>query len=117
MNNRLKYSQSYKSNANLSANGVDAVFTAAANVRGAIIHLAKDSFNGGGASLVTALIANTSAPTTVLTGDVLAGKYSNGSSDQWDLEGDIYIAAGNGVWFISSGAETAAYRYCLYTLL
>lgn len=123
-NKPLEYLASYKSNTALAANTPETVFTPAANLNGAVINRMEfASWNSGGAaSFYQAFIIKSSAPSSVIDGDIvaMANHYFNtgtvviisGKSEQ-----QIKIPAGKGLYFISGIAETNALRSVLYTLL
>lgn len=119
--NGLSYGASYKSVTNMAANTPDTIFTPAANVNGALIISAHAWGNNAGGSQ-PALIAKTSAPTSVIDGDVIAspwtGSNSNGNNG-YVVNRVIKIAAGKGLYHINGLAEGVAnaQRSVLYTLL
>jgi hypothetical protein len=117
----LRYGTSYKSVTTLAANTSEAVFSAAANVNGAILWKASSHSRNATGFTRTAYAAHTAAPNNLTVGDVLA---SNDAA-MW-VAGDfqfftrvltpIFIPAGKGVYFTADIAETACYRSALYTL-
>jgi hypothetical protein len=114
------YGGSYESITALAANTPDTVFAAGANTNGAIIWTASAA--GRNASTQAALIAKTSAPATVIDGDVLtrqAGVPGFAAGDYAiTLNDPVFVAAGKGAYFIATGADTiCAGRSALYTLL
>jgi hypothetical protein len=117
------YGASYKSTTNLAANTADAVFAAASNINGALVHGAEFiSGNGGTAGYAaTGFLAKTSAPTTAIDGDVILGatNWTSTVGSTGQLQQPVFIAAGKGLYFISTLAETAngVYRNVRYTLL
>lgn len=113
----IKYGASYKSNTNMAANTPDTVFSAAANVRGAVVHLA--SINTFSASNTHgALLAKNSAPANVTDGDAILGAGGpNNIVYRADLPREVFIPAGKGLYYISTALEAGCYRSVLYTLL
>lgn len=120
------YGASYKSTTALAANTADTIFTAAANVNGAIIHSAQfadfnagTATNGGGGFL-----AKATAPATVLEGDSILGVdtfavYSAAvTMGLGSLKNPVKIPAGKGLFFITGVAQSNTNsRSVLYTLL
>ncbi len=118
----IRYGASYRSTTNVAANTAEAVFTAAANVRGAWVHSISYMSGNTVGSSIAAFLANTSAPTTVIDGDGIlasdnaswaAGLFGCGGS----LKSPVFIPAGKGLYFISGTAETFSNRAAIYTLL
>lgn len=110
----------YRSTALLATNGVETIFTPAANVNGAILHLAEFVSEGG---TTMAFVAKTSAPTFVTDGSVLCGPsgFALNSTNRvyfGKREKAIKIPAGFGLYFFNSVQEVnVALRSALYTLL
>lgn len=119
----IQYGASYKSNAALAANSPETVFTAAANVRGAIVHRASlSSFRSAGPVSGMVLIAKATPPANTLDGDVIVGCDCGGISANYfwaggRLEEQIFITPGKGLFAVVDGAENAGHRSALYTLL
>lgn len=114
----MNYGASYQSVTLLAANTPEVVFTPAVNVNGAILHRAQHVHNTAG--VVTAgFIAKAVAPVTVIDGDLLVGLDSaNGSAGLGKLEKPIKIAAGKGLYYITTAAgATYNQRSAQYTLL
>lgn len=111
------YGAAYKSITLQSANVPDTIWAAGSNVNGAVIW--ECSFwSTPGANAVAAIIAKTSAPTSVIDGDVVIATTSPVTQPTIGRNlVPIYIAAGKGLYYISASAETNAMRACLYTLL
>lgn len=111
-----QYSGSYKSMTAMAANTPDTIFTPASNINGAILWFA-DSYTAGSA-IYNAIVAKNSAPTSVIDGDVLS-EFNWPAVNQGiaRVSRPIKIAAGKGVYAISSAAETAGFRKALYSLL
>lgn len=108
---------SYKSVAQLAANTPDVIFTPGANVNGAVVYVASLSVNLSAGAAGT-ILAKASAPSGITDGDVLA-------SCSWpaaalvvatDLKNPIQIAAGKGLYRISSIAESNTFAFVLYKL-
>lgn len=117
----LTFGGSYKSNNALAVFTPDTVFLPAANINGAIVHLASFAEVCASTHAGIALIAKTSAPANLLDGDVILSPdclnsgtagYTAGS-----LKHAVKIPAGKGVYFISSRATSESMRSVLYTLL
>ena len=114
----------WRSLATLGANAPDGVFSAAANVNGAIIWSAE-SCDSVAANPVQSFVAKATAPANVFDGEIVAlatarGQAAGGSN--WvvvsQLMNPVRIAAGLGLYFISTNAGTAGMgRQCRYTLL
>jgi hypothetical protein len=117
------FGASYKSTTALAANTPETVFTPAANVNGAVLWAADFvTVNAGGAGVAAGFVAKTSAPATPIDGDVILGgqTFFLGAAPQattGTLQRPVLIPAGRGLYFISTPAETTAYRGALYTLL
>lgn len=106
----------------VGGNTAEVVFTAAANVNGAIVLYA--SVSDYGAANTIALLAKNGAPTSVADGAPVAmGRWSfTAANNQFSLELQqaAFVPAGVGLYFISNGGFTAAsanYRACRYKLL
>ena len=114
-----RYSSSYKSNTNLAANTPETIFTPAQNTLGAWVW----TFNfvhylaAGG----TAVIAKTSAPASVIDGDVILSSdtmaYNANYYESGSLKTPIFIPAGKGLYFINTALAVASMRSSLFTLL
>jgi hypothetical protein len=115
-----QYGAAYGSSAVLAANAASQVFAPASNVSGAIIHQLTGYSSSAAAPGLVALTKTGAAPAGALDGDVIQGAFTltAGSAVTMQmLTGPIKIAAGKGLWFLSTVLETAALRSCLYTLL
>lgn len=116
------YTGSYKSQTLLAANTADQIFSAAANVNGAYVWRASGFMYNVNPGAV-ALIAKATAPVNTTDGDVIATTDQAGVSaaiviSSFRLERPVKIAAGKGLYMITSLAEaTFANRSCIYTLL
>lgn len=115
------YGASYASTTAKAANTPDTVFSAAANVNGAIVWDARFISSISASSPTCAYLAKTSAPATILDGDPIviedfepstAGFYGGGS-----LKNPVFIAADKGLYYISTGGDLTTQRSVLYTLL
>ena len=111
----------YKSNTALVANTPDTVFLPATNINGAII-LSASAFDYDGNNTPLVLLAKNAAPTTDIDGEVLASSsitvVPSSNYYQLQLQGQQYIAAGLGLYFIQGTASgTVPRRYCRYKLL
>lgn len=116
----VKYGASYKSITALVANTPEAVFAPGSNVNGAIVWTASAVSRAGGSSNIS-YVAKTSAPATVVDGDVIASANSfsqNVSNDSGlSLSRPVFISAGKGLYAISTVSESSGSRSVLYTLL
>lgn len=119
--NPLKYGASFKSTTVRAANTPDTIFTPAANVRGAVLHLAQIAGGNAANTWSWSLLAKASAPTTMIDGDVIpldvsapqaAAYWGSGS-----LPREIFIPPGMGLYIISGSNESAVLKSALYTLL
>lgn len=118
----MSYGASYKSNTALAINTPDTIFTPAANINGAIIHRYSANLQFGAGAPESALIAKVSAPVSNIDGDVIAtidnyAFIAGNAVGCMKVEKPVKIAAGKGLYAISSVAEVTALRACLYTLL
>jgi|GEM_PF-2742275 len=117
----MSYGSSYKSSTSQAANAPDTVFSPGANVNGAIIHSANFVSYTISLNAFSSLIAKSSAPVSNIDGDVILStdSYAVSTSNNYglaSLKKPIFIPAGKGLYYISTGAETAALRNVLYTL-
>ena len=113
------YGASYKSITAMAANTPDTVFTAAQNVNGAILHRVAFASNQALGN-VASYIAKSTAPVNVIDGEIIVGyeAYYGSGLIGGRTEKPIKIASGKGLYYISSGAESAPLmRSVLYTLL
>lgn len=112
------YGASYASITTLAANTPDTIFTPAANTNGAIVWQGS-SLSGEGSALAPVFIAKNAAPVSVIDGDIISdySSYNIGNSAMTKIPRPVKIPAGKGLYFICGGAETVAFRSCLYTLL
>lgn len=105
------------------ANTPVTVFTAAANVNGALIWSAQHADIHGGGGAIATLVAKATAPANILDGEVIAmsenAASGTGPATNIQLRQPTRIAAGLGLFFLvnqaSSGSSTA--RACRFTLL
>lgn len=123
-NQGFTYGAAFRSTANVAANTAETVFTAAANVNGAIIHsIQMIALNGSGAHQPT-FLAKSTAPANVSDGEPIlspdflqqiSGIVTAGAS----LKNAVKVPAGKGLFYINSAAESAGYssRSVLYTFL
>lgn len=117
----------YKSTANITANTAEQLVAPGANVAGIIVQEAKICLFGGAAIALGAFITKTSAPATVTDGDPvlyagLINTTSGGNTvSRGDLDGDTFIPAGQGLYFICDTAIAVAAggqaRMCRYRVL
>lgn len=114
-----RYASSYKSNTALAANTAETVFSAASNTLGAWVWTANFMHNVVAPG--SAFVAKTSAPTTVLDGDVILSgdttAYNANYYESGSLKTPIFIPAGKGLYFINTALAAGAMRSCLFTLL
>lgn len=117
------YGASYKSTTALAANTAEAVFTAAQNVNGAVLHRASFVSLTPTSVPTSCFLSKATAPSGTVDGDVVVGAddvkgVSSAFAVTGRLEKPIKIPAGQGLFFISSLAENAgSSRSALYTLL
>jgi len=115
------YTQSYKSSTALAANTPEQVFSAAANVNGAVVSRLQAVTGTAVTYPLIAFIAKATAPANILDGDVIAQQdfYFSASGPVLSLksETEIIIPAGKGLYFLSNVAETFALRLALYRFL
>jgi len=90
-----------------------AVFTAAQNTNGATLYTAARAVVAG-AAVQQSLLAKSSAPTSATDGDGLA--VQNAVGGECKLFRPVYIPAGKGVYFWTSGSETSGMGQATYTL-
>lgn len=112
---------SWKDTSTMVANTPLTVFTPAANVNGAIIHSA-DAQDITTVGFIQTFLAKASAPTGYTDGEIIAmSKYwpiTGNNVQNLTLQNPTRIAAGLGLYFLSSQNGTAGYlRTCRYTLL
>jgi hypothetical protein len=113
---------SYAASTVLAANVAQAVFLAAANVNGAIIHAAAAN-DAQATAGVLALVAKATTPANAADGEVIAqAAVLPGASSNYlalDLKNPTRIPPGVGLYFIGSqaGVAAATLRSCRYTLL
>jgi hypothetical protein len=103
----------YSSFGSMGANTAVAVFTAAANISGAIVQLAGANEYIASAGAMS-LVSKATTPASIGDGEVLAiGKLGgiNGSSIPLTLElqSATYVPAGHGLYFITSVGTTSGY--------
>lgn len=104
----------------LAANTAQQVFASGSNINGAIIWSAEAYTRGGNEQ---ALIAKSGpAPLTVVDGNVLLtplrSDYTTANNSSMALQRPIRIAAGQGLFFITTNAESAdAMRSCRFSLI
>lgn len=113
----------WSSNAQVIANTPLLIFAAAANPRGAILYSAEARDVSTGV-LDQVYIAKTTAPTSVVDGEIIAQAFVTASAD---VNGGSYsismptprrVNAGLGLYFISGATGAAvSLRNCRYTLL
>jgi len=119
------YGGAFRSVALLAANTPEVIFTPAANVNGAIIHSAQfvEIINAAPYAANGAFLAKNAAPASVTDGDgvLSADNVTTGASWQsvgGSLKNPVRVAAGKGLYYISSQAQnTFASRSVLFTLL
>lgn len=118
------YGASYKSNTLMAANTPDTVFAPAANVNGAIIWHAQ-FLTQNAATIGAGYLAKTAAPANITDGDlILSAEHASliGANQMFGgtLPRPLKIAAGKGLYYLSTTAEVGAgltLRSVLYTLL
>lgn len=123
--NRPELSTGFRDATALAAAANAQVFAPAANVNGAIVWSAFHSYGAAGGGVVESLIAKAgAAPANYADGQVLMCSRMSQATNPAYYEGQLVqpvrIAAGLGLWFHSSGAQSAGLgqiRACQYTLL
>jgi len=117
------YGASYQSLTAMAANAPATIFAPGSNPNGAIIHAAAFKTAGAGGNHAGAFVANSSAPISVIDGEVIVlgenimsvGGYT---ASIGKLPVPIKIPAGKGLYYINNGADAGyAFRHVLYTLL
>lgn len=102
----------YKATALINANVADTVFTAAANVNGAILLTAQMSGRDASGFARQAFIAKATAPANVLDGEVVLQSFAIASdtaaSSGGQLQAAQFIPAGLGLFYITDLGLTAA---------
>lgn len=113
-----EYSNSYANITNMAANTPQTIVAPASNTNGIRVINAAIHATGAG-SFLKSLIAKTSAPTTVIDGDViLAGFFGpSGSNKPENNPVVVDIPAGKGLYVISAGAESTSLQTVTYKLL
>jgi hypothetical protein len=111
----------YKSTTVFAANAPDTVFLPGANTAGAIVYtaFAADAQTSTGDAVY---IAKTSAPTTIVDGDIVASQIASGGvgSGCQQIVGmfqSTYIPAGKGLYYIQNGTCSRSVRHSQYKLL
>lgn len=117
----IKYGASYRSVTALAANGSEAVFTAAANVRGAIVWAAS-FITENTVGQAGSFLAKATAPTSETDGDgILSGGCPGGITGARFggavLPRPVFVPAGKGLYYFSRSAEVGPQRTVLYSLL
>lgn len=116
------YGASFRSSANETSNAAETVFTAAANVNGAIIH-SMQFVSQYSAAARPCYLSKAGVPANVLDGDSILsadaiGYLNSNFTYAGSLKNPIKIPAGKGLHFISdSGVFGGSSRSVLYTLL
>jgi hypothetical protein len=113
------YGAAYKSNTAMVANTPDTVFTPGANANGAIVWAAEFCSITTGSDPRLGYVAKNAAPATVLDGDlILLPTGSVGTAFAGSLKNPIKIAAGKGLYYITTGGDGAGtLRQVQYSLL
>lgn len=119
--NAIEYGASYRSSVALAANTPEQIFSAAANVNGAVILSAQYtsySLSVGNC----AFLAKSTAPVGTLDGDAILSASNRVWASSAYYEGGslisaVKIPAGKGLYFISSVLEGVASRSVLYKFL
>lgn len=117
------YGASYRSTNELAANTPETIFTAAANVNGAILHSAQFMSGHGTGNNELSFLAKATAPTTANDGDAILSEDSSSMLGAFvyksgSLKNPIKIPAGKGLFFIATLLEAASSnRSALYTFL
>lgn len=113
------YGASYKSATALAALTPEAVFTPAANTKGATVWACQAVTSGAGQN-IGAYIAKASAPGTLIDGDPVFLANAIGAANYsvpFALANPVQIPAGKGLYYISQTAEAGpVVRFVNYTL-
>lgn len=121
----IRYAVAFQSAAALAASTAETVFAAASNTGGAVVYrfAAFSRYASIGYPCIR-LIAHTSAPGTISTGDTLGQQTFwaiNGTDCMTGVDGlncaAIYVPAGKGAYWINDSAEALGRRFTLYSLL
>lgn len=114
-----QYGAAYGSATVIAAGAVSQVFAPASNVNGAIIHQIGGYSQSAAPPALIALAKSGAAPATAIDGDIInsAVAQAAGGISMQPIPGPVRLAAGKGLWFLSTVLETAALRSVLYTLL
>ncbi|MGP1718168.1 MAG: hypothetical protein ACTS9Y_13390 [Methylophilus sp.] len=113
------YGASYKSQTAMGVNTADTIVAPGANVNGIIIQRASMLAYNATLFMYPTLIAKTSTPLNTSDGDVILTSRSYGGGAYFASAGmdePLKIAAGKGLYYINSTAESNAHRSVLYTL-
>lgn len=115
------YGASSRSLTLLAANTPDTIFTAAANVNGAIIHSIQ-FYEYNATPSKPAFLAKATAPVSVIDGDAILSvdNFSLGGTAficSGSLKNPLKIASGKGLFFITDVVQAHFNRSVLYTLL
>lgn len=115
----VKFASSYVSTTALALNTPETIFSAAANVNGAIVHAASVFSWSGNPVMGAVIIAATSAPASITGGiPIVFPSFTEGASG-WcgALSEPIRLPPGYGLYAISNVADNSGRRASLYTLL
>lgn len=115
------YGSNYKSVTALGINAPDTIFTPGANLNGAVVEYAS-FLSIGAAGTYGSILAKSSAPVSNIDGDVIVptqdfAGFGASYIQKGLMQKPVKIAAGKGLYFIASTAETSAMRSVLYNLL
>lgn len=114
-------SVSYSDSTLLAANTPLTVIAPAANINGLIVNVGNLLSVNAGAIPLCVLLAKSSAPTTVIDGKVIFATSSYCGGSFWvagQLAKDVYVPAGQGLYFICNVAEAGpSFHSCSYKLL
>lgn len=122
MKQPLQSTGNFKSNSALAAATPETVFTAAANVAGAIVLTAGYTIYGNATWTWAVFIAKATAPASVTDGEVLCSPLvqniaSTNYTESGQIPGAQYLPPGVGLYFITSGAALGGVRHARYRLL
>lgn len=110
----IEYGSSFKSLSALAANTPETIFLPAANTNGIILWCAESYSNyATNTATLGAFVAKNAAPATINDGDIITLEFlSSGVGANWNaracLPAPIKIAAGLGLYYISTTANVAA---------
>lgn len=120
-NGAMAYTNTYASTAASAANTAIQMLAAATNVNGAVLNK-FDITGSAAAGTAIVVLAKATAPANIADGDVLFSGYvtaNGGFSMSLDItkSGMPQVAAGKGIWYMSSASDFCVLRDALFTVL